>query len=90
MDSVVQQDRVNMSEAEWQTRCGKRECRSDDRDPPLRRDPCRMREGPLSIHEHHRPGESGTVARHPPAPFSDRAGKVSLGAIVLKNPAADA
>ena len=25
---------------EWQTRCGKRECRSDDRDPPLRRDPC--------------------------------------------------
>jgi hypothetical protein len=25
---------------EWQTRCGKREYRSDDRDPPLRRDPC--------------------------------------------------
>jgi transposase len=26
---------------EWQTRCGKRGCRSDDRDPPLRRDPLR-------------------------------------------------
>ena len=26
---------------EWQTRCGKPEYRSDDRDPPLRRDPCR-------------------------------------------------
>jgi hypothetical protein len=25
---------------EWQTRCGKWEYRSDDRDPPFRRDPC--------------------------------------------------
>src|SRR5438045_9674870 len=29
-----------------------------------------MREGPLSNHGHHRPGKSGTAARHPTRPFA--------------------
>src|SRR5665213_2122371 len=31
-------------------------------------------------HGHPRPGKTGTAGHHPPAPFSDRAGRVSLGA----------
>ena len=66
----------------WQTRCGKRKCRSDDRDPPLRRDPChgcvRVRYQTMAITGRgNRERQLATHSRHTTDPVHRRHGSIS-------------